>query len=296
MKQMRLGMIGAENSHSLQIAAMCNIRNVVPMRVTCLWGETRELAEACAKKGEIPEILEDWRSMADKVDGVMIDHRHGKYHARVARYFLEKGLPTFVDKPMTCDSGEAQDLFDLAERRGAPLMTFSAKPLSKGFQRYVGRLRKAGPIRAFHSTGPAELNSPYGGIFFYGIHQVDCAIEVMGTDVREVSVHRLSPADGVATLVFQGGGVATLHLLSGVGVGFRWSALAEGRFWDLADKEDPLFYAKSAKLIHRFLCTGRPPFSRERMLAPIFVLDAMRRSLKAKSSVRVERIETKGGG
>ena len=287
MKQLRLGLVGAENSHSLRIAEMCNVHQVVPMRVTTLWGETRELAKNCAEKGKIPKVVVDWRKMAGEVDGIMIDHRHGKHHASVAEYFLAQGLPVFVDKPITCDLDSARRLFQFAHKRGVPLMTFSAKPLSKDFQRYARRIRNAGEIRAFHSTGPAEIDSPYGGIYFYGIHQVDCAIEVLGTDIREVFVHRTSPADGIATLSFQGGAVASLHLLGAPEVAFRWSALAGGQHWDLADKPDPRFYAKSAKLISDFLRSGKAPFSQERMLAPIAVLDAMRTSLKTKKPVRV---------
>lgn len=266
---------------------MCNLRKLVPVRVVSLWGETPELARSCADGGQIPQVVSDWRKMAGGVDAVMIDHRHGRHHARVARFFLEKGIPAFVDKPMTCDLAEARDLFDLADQRGVPLMTFSAKPLSAAYQRFTRKTAAAGPVRAFHSIGPAELNSPYGGVYFYGIHQVDCAIETMGCAVRAVSVHRLSPADGAATLAFRSGAVATLHLLSGPGIAFRWTALAGGKTFELADRPDPMFYAKSARLIHQFLRDGRSPFSRERMLAPIAVLDAMRESLKSGTVVRV---------
>ncbi len=92
MKQLKLGIIGAENSHSLRIAEMCNIKNVVPMRVTHLWGETDDLANACATKGKVPEIVSNWRNLAGAVDGIMIDHRQGKYHRRGAKYFIEKKI------------------------------------------------------------------------------------------------------------------------------------------------------------------------------------------------------------
>jgi len=170
-------------------------------------------------------------------------------------------------------------------------MTFSAKPLSKGFQLLLKQARQKGEIRSSRSSGPAELNSPYGGIFFYGIHQVDCVIEALGTKLREVFLHRISPTDGVAVMPFQNGAVASLHLLSGENIEFRWSALADGTYFELADKPDPLFYAKSANLIYDFLASGTSPFTRERMLAPIAALEGLQESLKRGTAIAIKSKE-----
>src|SRR5688572_7476299 len=121
----RIGIIGAENSHCTQIARICNVEKRVPARVVAVWGETRQLADAAAKGTQIPSVVDDWRQMAGLVDGVMIDHRHAKFHAEPARFFLERGTPCFVDKPFTFTLREGRTLSALARRTKTPLTSFS---------------------------------------------------------------------------------------------------------------------------------------------------------------------------
>lgn len=55
---LRLGIIGAENSHAAAIAKLLNVEQGVPgITVTHLWGETRAFAKAAAEAGQIPPPL-----------------------------------------------------------------------------------------------------------------------------------------------------------------------------------------------------------------------------------------------
>jgi predicted dehydrogenase len=283
----RLGIIGSENSHALRIAEICNLRGLVPMQVTHLWGETAELGAETANAGKIPNQVEDWRSMEGQVDGVMVDHRHGDLHGEAARHFLSLGMPVFVDKPMTCGLSTSCDLLRFAQSHKAPLLTFSSKPLQARFQSFAREIRAAGGARALHSCGPCDAKSIYGGVFFYGIHQVDAAVEVLGTDAESVSCHA-SGGNVVAVVLFPGGRSASMQLLLDGNPGFHWTAhLDDGRTFCQPDESDPLPYLKSASLICGLLARGEVPFSAERMLAPIAILEAMELSLK---SGRMEKV------
>jgi predicted dehydrogenase len=285
---LNLGIIGAENSHSFKIAEICNIRKSVPVRVTHIWGETKELAKIAAEKGSIPEIVTNWRKLAGKVDGVMIDHRHGDEHGEVARYFVEAGLPTFVDKPITCDLAEAKKLFALAERRQCPIITFSSKPLQKSFQSALKKIGRES-VLIFNSSGPSDLLSKYGGVFFYGIHQVDCAVEVFGTDALSVMLHQSAP-NAVATIEFSGGRIATLNLIKSYSGGFHWRFCTAHGDYVLPDKNDSVPYLNSARLISDFLQTGAVSFTRERMLAPIAILEALQTAFARGGKVGVKKL------
>lgn len=277
----RLGIIGSENSHALRIAEMSNVACHVPMRVTHLWGETPESRDATALKGKIPHIVDDWHKMAGQVDGVMIDHRHGDLHEEPARHFLSLGLPVFVDKPMTCRLETSLGLVRLAEEHKAPLLTFSSKPLHAAFQAFAENLRATGGARAIHSCGPANIHSKHGGVFFYGIHQVDAAVEILGTEA-EFAVCHVSGKNAVAVILFSGGRSATIQLLEDGSPGFHWSAhLDDGRTVSQPDKSDELPYLKSAQLVCDLLEKGAVPFSTARMLAPVAILEAMARSLES---------------
>jgi len=284
----RLGIIGAENSHSYKIAEVCNVLEKVPLRVTHIWGETKEFAATAARRGGIPEIVSDWKSLLGKVDGVMIDQRHGADHGEVARYFIEAGIPTFVDKPLTCNLTEAREILHLAERRGCPVTTFSSKPLQKAFQAKLAEIGRD-TVTVLSSSGPADIKSKYGGIFFYGIHQVDCAVEVFGTGALNVSVHR-GGTNAIATIEFSSGRLASLSLIAGHQGGFRWLFCTDHGDFVLPDKNDRLPYLNSARLVSDFLKTGTSPFTVSRMLAPVAILEALQTACESGGKVAVDPV------
>lgn len=281
----KLGIIGAENSHSHCIGSVCNVDQAVPMRVTHIWGETSGAAEASAAKGKIPCIVQDWREMLREVDGVMIDHRHGADHAEASRFFIKNGVPVFVDKPMTTTLDEAKELFALAAQNDSPIATFSLIPLQRAFREFVADLRKGGKIKAMNTSGPAELDSPYGGIFYYGFHQVDALVEIMGTEAQAVSLHR-NGKNGVGTVFFSDDRVASINFLAEGGV-FHWRVCTDGDVVVLPHQYDESIYLGSARAIHELVAKRSVPWSRERMLAPIAILEALQKSLH---SGRLERV------
>ena len=61
----RIGIVGAENSHTAAIAKVLNVDRRVPgARVTHVWGETAAYARAAAESGRIPAIVREPEEMA----------------------------------------------------------------------------------------------------------------------------------------------------------------------------------------------------------------------------------------
>jgi len=274
-----LGIIGSDNSHSFEIAKICNQANKVPLRVTHIAGESRASAEAAAEAGSIPQVVDDWRELAGKVDAIMIDHRHGDDHYEPARFFLEKRIPTFIDKPLTVDLGKARALLTLAARKRTPFCSFGLIPLQASFRKFLAAVEAAGPVRALNTTGPVDLDSPYGGIFFYGFHQVDAIVELMGEEVKSAFLQR-NGANGVGVIRFSDDRVATLNCLSGA-TSFHWSASAGKTMISALHRHDKMVYLPSVRILHRLASGGVVPGDRSRLLAPLAILDALARSLRS---------------
>ena len=69
------------------------------MRVTHVWGETAQYAQAAAAAGQIPHIVRTPEELIGQVDGAVVDHRHGKEHLPAAWPLLDAKIPLFIDKP-----------------------------------------------------------------------------------------------------------------------------------------------------------------------------------------------------
>lgn len=273
----RLGIIGAENSHSYSIASICNIDKSVPMRATHLWGETAALAAASAKKGSIPRIVGDWREMLGDVDGVMIGHRDGALHYQVAKFFIERKVPTYVDKPLTTKLAEARKLLALADRTKTPVCSFSVIPLQAQFKKFASSLAGAGPVKALNSSGPMDIGGPYG-VFFYGIHQIEAIVEIMGAAAKSVQLYK-NGKDCVATIFFSGQRIVTLNGLAEGGL-FHWRACLHEKIRTFSHSADSNLYLEGAKIIYRLIRFGDVPWSRSRLLAPVAILEALQKSLQ----------------
>ena len=80
LKHLRMGIIGAENSHTIGFGRMFNIDKKFPAtEVKYVWGESDEFARNAAEKGNIPNIVKDPREMLGEIDALIVDHRHAQY-------------------------------------------------------------------------------------------------------------------------------------------------------------------------------------------------------------------------
>jgi predicted dehydrogenase len=285
----RIGIVGAENSHSWHVARVCNVTKDVPARVTAIWGETRKFAEKAAAEGQIPLIVKDWRELLEQVDGVMIDHRHPAGHAEVATWFVERGIPCFVDKPFTWKLAEGKKLCALARKKKVPLVSFSLLMLQKSFADFRKAMSALGTIGEFVSIGPADIRSKYGGVYFYGIHQVVVMVDLFGTEIERVRLTRHG-RDGIGVVEYKNGPLVTMQFVNSGNHTFHWTAIGEKQVLPWTYQTDPVPFVAGARTFVDMIRTRKEPYSHQQLLAPIAVLEAMQRSLKLGKAVRPSKV------
>lgn len=287
---MNIGIIGAENSHAANVARELNVENVVRgCRVTHLWGETRAFARKTAETGRIPTIVAEPADMLGEVDGVMVDHRDGRHHLPAVRPFVTAGLPVFVDKPMCRSVAEAKRFLNLRSQTGSPVTTMSSIALQPSVKAIKKELKKLGTIRALHLHGPGDYKSKYGGIWFYGIHQTELMVELVGPDARRASM-TVNGADSAAVVNYDDGLTVTMNFLQQAPYGFSVAALGHKGAFATTMGYEPAGAIAVVKTFTKMFRTGVEPFSERRMLAPLAVLEAMDKSLQRKTAVKVPPI------
>lgn len=191
---LQIGIVGADNFHALAFSKLANLPPErggcgLPARVKCIWGETVERARFVAEQAEIPCIVNEPAEMLGQVDAVMVVLRRGSQHFQAAAPFIKAGIPTWVDKPLTCDPREAQELTELAQKSGTLLAGGSAckyGPDVLRIRQEYHRLKKEGQVISAHLNFPGELDSPYDGLYFYGAHTAEILRTVFGPDVQSV--------------------------------------------------------------------------------------------------------------
>ncbi len=287
---MKIGAIGAENSHTIAIAKLINVdEKIAGCSVDYVWGETDAFARKAARAGRIPNIVKTPRQMLGKVDAVFVDHRHPKYHLPAVWPFVEAGVPAFVDKPFCYRASEGKRFLQMARRRGTPVTSYSVLPFYDSFGRFTKKLAGLGTIVSASSFGPCDLRSKWGGVFFYGIHQVDAMLHAFGYDVKSVLVAKNGPNNATGQLFYRSGLVATMALIKEGCPGFGIGAVGTDGALHVPIQGGKSPYLNGTRTFTTMFKTGVEPMTHEQMLRPVQVLEAMQRSVTSGKIEKVER-------
>lgn len=121
------------------------------------WGKNIERTLLTFPEIEL-SVLGRGESAPDNLDGVLVA-TPGSTHKEVALPFIEKGIPTFVEKPFTTSSLDARALQAAAEKSGAPVFVGHIHLYNPPFLKLKELLSQLGPIRYLFSEG--MNNGPY---------------------------------------------------------------------------------------------------------------------------------------
>ena len=273
-----IGIIGAENSHTVAIAKTINIDQLVSgFSVTHVWGETPDDAKDAQERGLIPNIVQEPEDMIGQVDAAIVDHRHPKYHLPAVRPLLEAGIPLFVDKPFCYRLDEGKEFLARARELNVPVCSFSVLPKQASFAQLQEDVRELGRIISVVSTGPCDIDSEYGGVFFYGIHQVDMVVRLLDQDITHVQLNR-GEQNHTATLYSASGAISTMNLVGEGRVGFHVSVIGEKGRTDRVIGYDENTYLTGVLDFCLMFSTGETDETDSSMLTPVAVLEALEKS------------------
>ncbi len=285
-----IGIIGAENSHTVGYGKLFNVDNAFPgMEVKYVWGETPAFAEKAMQEGHIPNRVDDPKDMLGKIDGLIVDHRHGKFHLEPAIPFIEAGVPTFIDKPFCYRAKEGKAFLSLAEKNGTPVTSYSSVAHSYDTFDIKEQLRTMDAIDQVVRYGPVELDSQYGGVFFYGAHIVQPLLYMFGDTVDKVRIQK-NGKNSTASLVFENGMMATL-VFTTKKYGWQTYVETEDGIIELKSRLTGKEPGKNYVDMVQMFKTGEEPRSHESIIHGVAVLEALERSVNSERWEKVTKFE-----
>ena len=285
-KQITVGIIGAENSHTAGFGRMFNIDKKFPgVELKCRWGETDAFAKAAMEKGKIPIQVKDPQEMLGKIDALIVDHRHPKFHLPAALPFVKEGIPTFIDKPFCYRASEGKEFLEAAKKAGAPVTSYSSIAHSSATFDMIEQVKNLEEIKQVVRTGTADLDSKYGGVFFYGVHIVQPLLYIFGDDVEQVKISR-NGSIGNASLRFSSGLFATLIFKEKA---YGWETFVENNksFVELKSRVEETNPAKNYVDMVEMFRSGKEPRSYQSIVNCVSVLEALEKSAQSEKWVNV---------
>ncbi|MBE6646212.1 MAG: Gfo/Idh/MocA family oxidoreductase [Ruminococcaceae bacterium] len=276
----KIVILGCENSHANSFLGFIRDREEFSdVEVIGVYSHEREAAEKLNEQFGVP-VMDNYDDAVGKVDGVVITARHGDRHLMYAKPYIESGVPMFIDKPVTVKEEDTVELVELLKKNniqvtGGSCLKYDPFVLALKRDRECNAMGKVlgGMVRA-----PYNKENEYGGFFFYSQHLVEMVCEIFGRFPKSViakennnNINVLFRYDDYdCTAIFTEG----VHIYGAALVAERATKSLDVSFCS------DWFY-REFKAYYEVLSGAKMKETYEGFVAPVFILNAIDRSLKS---------------
>jgi len=288
---LKLGLVGGVDIfHGIAFSALLNEKDedawkaagywdpgVPPIQnasITAIWEPEIEVAERRAEMiSGVELVAEDMGDMIGKVDAVIVADDLTQQHQKRVPLFLEAGVPTFCDKPLSRDPVEAAEIVALAREKGTKFMSASALRYARELEEAQEQLAAIGPIRTAYAHGPNEL-------IFYGIHPCELGHTVLGPGAESV-VH-VGDAEGhnIVRVRWSDGRTLVLQVFEDIAGGFQAMFHGEKGHCTVEVADAAAFYGNMLRAFIDLVETGNETVPPESTLEIIRILAGAEKSMQ----------------
>lgn len=195
-------------------------------RVTSVWTQDKNISESIAKTTGIENITDSLEEMAEMVDAVILARDDPENHVAMAKPFIDRSIPIFIDKPLAIDK-DGMDYFANEIANGKFIMSCSS-------MRYANESRIAKQDIA--SIGKLELVTAVGKKDWikYGVHILEALFALLD-DPKPVLIKNIGKkGKDIVYIQFENGLDAVIHLYMDITSTFQLSVYGRDG-WKLID-------------------------------------------------------------
>ena len=147
----KVAILGCENSHCWHFASVLapldGNKLYKDVELLGVYGEpgepgVKEGIEAVGKMSICKVFADDKDAFLEDADAVMVTARDGAKHLRYAENYIKKGIPVWIDKPITRSVNEVIELVKLSRKYGAVLSGGSSLEFHSSIKNTQSFIRK----------------------------------------------------------------------------------------------------------------------------------------------------------
>ena len=276
----KIAILGCENTHANSFLRQIYKKGRHPdIEVIGIYSEEEEAARKLHEEFGVP-VMGSYDELVGKVDGIMVTARHGANHYKYAKPYLASGIPMFIDKPVTVNGEEAVAFMREARDCGVRVCGSSVGKFLNGVVALAEKI-KNGEIDTIHGgniCAPIEIDSPYGGFYFYSPHLVQMMLTLFGGDILAVSAVQQGKDVGIVANYRD-------YPITGsyVSAGGHFAATVYAENGIFSEPCELHSYAFEHQLddMHDLLAGGEMKESYDDFIRPVFILEALDASLRS---------------
>ena len=286
----KIAILGCENSHAKAFLKFISENGqFADVEVVGVYSDDRQAAEKLNESFGVP-ILEDYRDAVGKIDGLIVTARHGDNHYKYAKPYIGSGVPMFIDKPITISGDEAVEFMSELKRAGVRVCGGSSLKQDT----YVRRLREeglngeGGKTLGGYVRAPIQLENQYGGFYFYAPHLVEMVCEIFGR--YPLSVTAKQNGERIHVL-FHYVDYDCVGLFCNKNYVYYAARMSESGCTSFEIPSTNEWFDREFCEFYQLLCGGEQGASYADFIAPVFIMNAIERSLASGKEEPVRKTE-----
>jgi len=188
--------------------------------VTHIWTQDKALSESVAEVAGIPNVVNHYTEFIGKVDGVLLARDDPQNHLEMARPFIEAGMPIYIDKALTGDLADLNELIKITGR-DYPIMAGSSVRFHRDVERAARELNIKN-VRTIHGVSRCTW-------IRYASHLLDGICLIFGTGIE--SVQNLGKKEGfdVVHLRYKDGPDVILQVIEDLSLPIQFTLFSNDR-------------------------------------------------------------------
>lgn len=288
----KIVILGCENSHAdIFLGFIKNDAAFSDVEVSGVYSDDKTAAEKLAEKYGV-KVMSAYDEAVGRVDGVIVTARHGNNHYKYAAPYVKTGVPMFIDKPITVNEGEALKLARECKAAGVRLTGGSTCVHDECVQTLKNEHddNKDGKTISGFIRCPVNLKNNYGDFFFYSEHLVGIMSTIFGYYPESVKAYKNVEK---ITVVFRYKDYDVTGLYVDKNNLYYAMRIAENGVHgeELPINELNPCFKMEFNSFYGLLCGEKQRLSYEDFIAPVFVLNAIQRSLESGNEEKINKFE-----
>lgn len=288
----KIVILGCENSHAdMFLGFMKGNEKYADLQVAGVYSDDKTAAEKLAEKYGV-KVMSAYDEAAGRVDGVIVTARHGNNHYKYAAPYVKTGVPMFIDKPITVNEEEALKLARECKAAGVRLTGGSTCVHDERVQTLKNERdnNKDGKTISGFIRCPINLKNNYGDFFFYSEHLVGIMSTIFGYYPESVKAYKNAEK---ITVVFRYKDYDVTGLYVDKNNLYYAMRIAENGVHgeELPINELNPCFKMEFNSFYGLLCGEKQRLSYEDFIAPVFVLNAIQRSLDSGNEEKINKFE-----
>ena len=288
----KIVILGCENSHAnVFLDFIKGNEKYADVEVVGVYSHEEEPMKKLNEKYGV-KIMSSYDEAVDEVDGIIVVARHGDNHYKYAAPYIKKGIPMFIDKPITVSEEEAVKFMQECKDNGVRITGGSCciHDVDVLALRHEIEEQANGEVLGGFVSAPINMKNDFGGYFFYAQHIVAIMQTIFGLRPNSVKAAK-NGKHFTATYSYDNFDVSALHT-EGC---YKYHATVVAQN-GISSKNPDIVFANPCFLeefdhYYSLLCGGEQTVSYSDFITAVHILNATYRALESGKEEKITYAE-----